>query len=282
MKIVIVGGTHGNEKTGVYLADNWANSTSELEPKHEYKIIFGNPEAIQRHQRFKDFDLNRSFNSKETHDYEKIRSQEIIEEVNIWAKDKPFFLIDMHTTTTNMGATLVLSKNDRFTAHVIAKTLTKIPNLNILFGAGIGQDYPFVDSLAPHGLLVEIGPVAQNIYDANIIAQTRTLVQSLLTSIKELESEKELTPITIDGYKEFGVQKFPISKSDVLSAIIHPNLLGQDYKALNTGNPIFLTQDGKNIYYENEETIYPIFINEAAYLKDNIAFLVSRKCTLKF
>ncbi|MBE8189570.1 MAG: hypothetical protein HAW58_01570 [Candidatus Thioglobus sp.] len=62
-KILIFGGTHGNEFTGAYIVNNWdliatsnqINSDIEIEP------ILANPQAFKQKTRYVDCDLNRSF-----------------------------------------------------------------------------------------------------------------------------------------------------------------------------------------------------------------------------
>jgi aspartoacylase len=59
--------------------------------------------------------------------------------------------------------------------------------------------------------------------------------------------------------------------------MIHPQLQGKDYEALHPGNPVFLTFDNQAIAYEGESTVYPIFINEAAYYEKGIAMCLTQK-----
>jgi aspartoacylase len=59
--------------------------------------------------------------------------------------------------------------------------------------------------------------------------------------------------------------------------MIHPQLQGRDYEELKPGDPLFLTFDGKTIYYEEESSVYPVFINEAAYYEKGIAMCFTRK-----
>jgi aspartoacylase len=59
--------------------------------------------------------------------------------------------------------------------------------------------------------------------------------------------------------------------------MIHPQLQCQDYQPLKPGDPIFLTFDGKAIAYEGNSTVYPVFINEAAYYEKGIAMSFTQK-----
>ena len=59
--------------------------------------------------------------------------------------------------------------------------------------------------------------------------------------------------------------------------MIHTQLQFRDYDPLNPGDPMFVTFEGKDILYEGESTVYPIFINEAAYYEKGIAMHLSQK-----
>jgi succinylglutamate desuccinylase len=64
--------------------------------------------------------------------------------------------------------------------------------------------------------------------------------------------------------------------------MIHSELQGRDYHPLKSQMPIFEMLDGSTLCYKETETIYPVFINEAAYYDKNIAYLSTRKVTLTF
>lgn len=53
-----------------------------------------------------------------------------------------------------------------------------------------------------------------------------------------------------------------------------------DWEPLNPGDPVFQTFDGKTIYYQGPGTVYPTFINEAAYYEKQQAFVTTRRETL--
>ena len=59
--------------------------------------------------------------------------------------------------------------------------------------------------------------------------------------------------------------------------MIHPNLQFKDYEPLNPGQPMFLTFEGKTIAYEGKSTVYPVFINEAAYYEKGVAVCLTEK-----
>lgn len=71
--------------------------------------------------------------------------------------------------------------------------------------------------------------------------------------------------------------EFPKDKRGAINAVIHKKLQDNDYKALKPGDPIFMTFNNEVITFKEEETLYPIFINEAAYYYQNIAFSLTKK-----
>lgn len=54
----------------------------------------------------------------------------------------------------------------------------------------------------------------------------------------------------------------------------------QDWQPLNNGDPLFLTVDGEVIAYKGDCTVYPTFINEAAYYEKKQAFVKTIKMEL--
>lgn len=54
----------------------------------------------------------------------------------------------------------------------------------------------------------------------------------------------------------------------------------QDWQPLNKGDPLFLTLDGEVIAYKGDCTVYPTFINEAAYYEKKQAFVKTEKMKL--
>lgn len=54
----------------------------------------------------------------------------------------------------------------------------------------------------------------------------------------------------------------------------------QDWQPLKNGDPLFLTLDGEVIPYQGNCTVYPTFINEAAYYEKKQAFVKTEKIKL--
>ncbi|MCB9084289.1 MAG: aspartoacylase [Bdellovibrionaceae bacterium] len=286
MKVVLVGGTHGNEKTGVYLIKKWlATQGKGLPADHEYLFLLANPRATEENRRFIDSDLNRSFGHRtqaQAHDYEFSRARELTEQVQNWSDSEPYFLIDLHTTTSNMGVTFVLSRMDGLSARVVQSASLNTENSRILMNADLDGDCVFVESIAPHGIIIEVGPVAQNVYDSRRIELTEMAVHRVLQALADMESDKERQPpAELDLYQEKRIIRFPQVPHEHPPCVIHPDLVGGDYSVLRNGMPVFIQSDGEVICWQEEE-IYPVFINEAAYLPQQVAFMATRKVKVAF
>ena len=74
---------------------------------------------------------------------------------------------------------------------------------------------------------------------------------------------------------------YPQRSPDTPPAFIHRNLLGRDYRPLEAGQPIFQDLAGRTWTFEETETYYPVFINEAAYYREDIAFSLTRRISLE-
>lgn len=62
--------------------------------------------------------------------------------------------------------------------------------------------------------------------------------------------------------------------------MIHEDLQDNDYQPLKRGDPIFYTLEGETITFDEDETLYPVFINEAAYCYKNTAFSLTEKVSV--
>lgn len=74
---------------------------------------------------------------------------------------------------------------------------------------------------------------------------------------------------------------YPRNESGDVAAVIHPNLQDQDWKPLHPGDPVFVSLDGKVTPLGGDCTVYPVFVNEAAYYEKKEAFAKTTKLTLR-
>jgi len=143
-RVSIIGGTHGNERTGIELLRQWSSSSIQAEKvkrsTFSTQLVLGNPAAARINQRFVDVDLNRqfsiqnlntidsnSFRSVEaaaTGPYEVQRARHLNEllgpkdyfntfKVDSLKDDRrelgTDFIIDLHTSNSNVGCVAMIS-----------------------------------------------------------------------------------------------------------------------------------------------------------------------------
>ncbi|MGB3208707.1 MAG: aspartoacylase [Crinalium sp.] len=127
-------------------------------------------------------------------------------------------------------------------------------------------------------MAIEVGPVAQGTLNAELFLQTEALISSILDFIEFCNQGKTPEfPKTFIRYQQVKAVDYPRNEQQQIRAMIHPQLQFKDYQPLNTGDPIFLTFEGKTITYEGQSTVYPVFINEAAYYEKGIAMYLAQK-----
>jgi succinylglutamate desuccinylase len=283
-RVAIVGGTHGNELTGIYLVKKFQQFPELLQRTSlECITILANPRAIEANRRYIDRDLNRCFDTEDLANpaltsYEDLRAQEIATQLR--PKEQPNFdvIIDLHSTTANMGLTILPSSKHPFNLRLAAYLSELNPSVRVAFGLQCGQDSPMVRSLSPLGCTIEVGAIAQGILRADLFHQTEMLIHAILNYIDALNQGKPLSILpSLTIYQAISSVDYPRNSSAEIQAAIHPQLQFQDYEPLSAGEPMFLSWRGKTIFYQDERVVYPIFINEAAYYEKNIAMVLTEK-----
>ncbi|KAM8944860.1 aspartoacylase isoform 3-T4 [Lycaon pictus] len=255
-KVAIFGGTHGNELTGVFLVKHWLENDTEIQRTGlEVKPFITNPRAVKKCTRYIDCDLNRVFDpenlgKKVSKDlpYEVRRAQEINHLFGPKDNEDSYDIIfDLHNTTSNMGCTLILedSRNDLLIQmfHYIKTSLAPLPCYVYLI------EHP-------------------------------SLKYATTRSIAKYPVGKEFPPCAIEVYKIMEKVDYPRNENGDIAALIHPNLQDQDWKPLHPGDPVFLTLEGKSIPLGGDSTVYPVFVNEAAYYEKKEAFAKTTKLIL--
>lgn len=188
------------------------------------------------------------------------------------------FIIDLHSTTANMGLTIIPVDKSPFNIGVAAYLNSINPLINAYCWQQTGQESPFLRSICQLGCTIEVGPVAQGVLNATLFEQTEKLVGAILDYLDAYNSgELKQIPSTLTLYQCVEMIDYPKTQTGELQAMIHPQLQFKDYQPLNHGAPMFLTFDGQTITYEAESTVYPVFINEAAYYEKGIAMCLTKK-----
>lgn len=280
--VAIVGGTHGNELIGVYLLKRWEQMPQELmRPTLRTELFLGNPKANELNRRFIDEDLNRSFLhtslEAEKISYEAHRAAYLNQKIGPKGASQFDFVIDLHTTTSNSGAMVILFDTNPFNLHVAAYIIQQLPGAKIHFIPPSGGDSPYLNSICPQGLAVEIGPIPQALLRSDIFDLTNAVVRHSLDYANAVNLGQKIDlPDSIEVFRSEEIIYFP-QENGVFSAIVHKDLQDADYQEINTGDPMFETLTGEIIFYEGTETVYPVFINEAAYYYKGIAMTLCSK-----
>ena len=279
-KILIVSGTHGNEINSVWAVNQFSKQKYSIDKNIEYEFIIGNPRAYDRGCRYVDTDLNRSFKSiKNNYDkrsYEIDRANFLVQKFGIGGSEACEVAIDLHTTTSNMGTSIVMYGR-RKKDFCLAALLQNKFGLPIYLHEKDKKQTGFLVEAWPCGLVIEVGPVPQNFYDPQIINRFLIIISSLRDEINKLKSHKINLPREVIVYVHQGSIDYPREKNGNINGLIHPQRINQDWKPIKKGDPLFLDLEGNTIVYEGEELICPVFIGEVAYKEKNIAMSYTRK-----
>jgi len=278
----MVGGTHGNEPTGIYLLHKWEKDKKDITRENfNTSLLFANHDAAKNHQRFIEKDLNRCFLAndlcnKNLCSCEDLRAKEINMILGPKGHSKYDLIIDMHTTTTNMGITLICD-TDPCNLKIAGKVKQKIPEVNIYCFDKSDRILSCLRSITPYGIGIEIGPVPQNILRHDIINRMELTVSTILDVVNELNANLYgRINLQTEVYYHLDDVRYPEQKPS-LNYVIHKYIEGKDYQELRIGDPIFVAENGGEIRYNGQDSVYPVFINEAAYYEKKIAFSITQK-----
>ena len=152
--IAIVGGTHGNETSGIQVIRSWqrAGLPARFDALN-VSLALANHAAIDANVRFLDEDLNRQFTAERLLSDNPAREAMLAKMLNeqYGPKSSPCtdFLIDIHNTTSHMGATLIVLESDEFNMQLARFVKAVMPEANIL----VEDEKPY----ASHGYFCTVG-----------------------------------------------------------------------------------------------------------------------------
>ena len=277
-KILLVGGTHGNELTGIHLLRRWAQAPLEIARSGlEVTTLFANQPAWADNRRYLDADLNRQFSSSDLDNPAITHSEGLVAKAiakSLGPKQQPQldFIIDMHTTTANMGVTLVLNSDCVWAVQAAAYVRQQMPEVFVMSKTTDRLDDTFLVSMGrERGIIVEVGPVPQGVLQGQVFEQTRLAVGHILDFLSNMDAGVALPPV-LETFEYDAKVVYPVDASGAIAGMIHPELQGRDFLPLAPGDPIFLLQSGEVIAYDGLPGRVACFINEAAYYDQNHAF----------
>ena len=292
-QLLIVGGTHGNEMSGIQAVKNWQSNVCQtpLDTIYNGKIHYAlaNQEAIDKCVRFTDEDLNRQFTPDKLKEFTKTdynlnNEQKIAHELNkqYGPKDKPStdFVIDIHNTTSNMGPTLIILDNTEFYKQLARYVKSEMPESIILFENNQSySEFCYLCTIGKKGVMIEVGAQPQGVLKAEVYNQTVTMTEKVVEFV-QLYNDKQVNAFPeVEAFWLGKEVEYPSTLEDGKTeklAVSHENLHNNDFKPLHNGQPCFQLFTGEVITWQ-EETTYPHFIGEAAYYKANIAFATASK-----
>jgi aspartoacylase len=262
--------------------------------------VLSNPAAARVCRRYVDHDLNRCFLPADlegqTKGYEFDRAREIVKELGGSRDIEGKILIDLHTTTSQMGPTVILTSVNPFNLQLCARLQQRVPELRIITNELKREDSPFVNGLSPFGFCIEVGPVAQGALNPTVVQQTRTLVVTLLDLLGDFFSNASGSPSKwsasdtaaledeLEVFEYAETVDYPRRPDGSLAAMIHHERYGYDFIPIERGSPLFVDFEGHMIPFDERVTenvrdgiFWPIFVGESAYVEKQTAMVLTRK-----
>lgn len=281
--VLLVGGTHGNELTGVYLIKKFEQHPDLVRrPSFETLTLLGNPRAVEACVRYIDQDLNRSFDFRTlAHEdpndpYENQRAKEIRAKFGQAGQTPIDLIVDQHSTTSNVGVMLILDNLDAFTLRLAAYLASSHPAIRVYSSVGSRRNLDSLRSIAQYRIGIEIGSIAHGTLYAALFQENEAIIQSTLDYLEKHNSNAVvLGAFPLMLYQYVGVMDYPRNETGEIQAMIHPQL--RDYETLNPGDPMFLTFSGEAIAYQGTLPVNPVFIGESAYMEKGIAMVLTEK-----
>lgn len=281
-RVAITGGTHGNEYAGVFTLKRLQKHPEIVarDSFEEVRMILSNPKAFADNRRFIDTDLNRAFTMEALADitapgYEMSRAKAL--NVVLGPKGSPSpafdFVLDFHTTTTNMGITLIVVGTEALPMRAAVYAHNKLEEEGerafVLWERFEPKDAPYVCSAGRHGMMIEIGPIPQGVLRHDVVRQMERATELIMDYLHMHNTgTAPALPAKALVYEDQRVKiPCPVDADGKPAAVFHEKFQDRDFLPLRKGDPMFVTLDGETIAYDGSigDEIIPVFINEGAY-----------------
>jgi len=287
-KVLVVAGTHGNERNAPWLLDAWARLPGRLDSSGLALCpLIGNPEALAQSRRYGDRDLNRSFQPALLADpahqeQEVVRARSLLAAHGAQGADPCLVAIDLHSTTSAMGNSLVVYGR-RPADLALAAAVQQQLGLPIYLHEGDPHQTGYLAEAWPCGLVIEVGPVPQGVLTAAVVQQTAITLEVALALLAGARQGRLSQPSHLVVHRHRQSLDLPRHADGSPAALIHPCRQHRDWQPIQAGDPLFQASDGGTIPYSplaglENQPVWPVFINEAAYGEKGIALsLTSRE-----
>jgi aspartoacylase len=289
--VLVVAGTHGNERNAPWLLQQWRRQPGSLAAHGlQLELVLGNPAAFARNQRYVERDLNRSFRPTELADSraqgpDLERARQLLAQYGP-AGERPCSLVfDLHSTTSAMGNSLVLYGR-RPADLALAAALQARLGLPIYLHEGDPSQTGFLVERWPCGLVIEVGPVPQGVIQAPICRHTQLALEAALAVVAEARGGRLRLPPRLLVHRHLGSLDLPRGDDGTPLACLHPERQNRDWQPIAAGDPLFLEADGGVVAYRPAPhladlaaagEVVPLFINEAAYGEKGIALSLTQR-----
>ena len=282
--IAIVGGTHGNELTVINIVKALDKGlTNQFDDVFKFEYIIANPSAVAANVRFIDVDLNRQFgihnlSCSNSRLYELNIAKVLDQKLGPKHSPRTDLVIDIHNTTSAMGATLILLEDSPFYRNMAGYLKARMPDVNILLEDEISYlEHPYLCTTGKRGIMLELGCQPHGVSRMDIFLQCETMLQSVFEYCDLYNRDAMPEQPTFDAYRLIENVQFPLNEEEEVAGLVHETLLDRDFCAVEVGDPIFRLFDGTEIFLTGTHTVYPHFINEAAYRNSKVAFATATK-----
>ena len=287
-KVLVVAGTHGNECNAPWLLDAWARLPGRLDSSGLALCpLIGNPDALAQSRRYLDRDLNRSFQpallaDPARQEREVVRARSLLADHAPEAADPCLVVIDLHSTTAAMGNCLVVYGR-RPADLALAAALQQKLGLPIYLHEGDPHQNGYLVEAWPCGLVIEVGPVPQGVLTAAVVLQTAIALEATLALLAGARQGRLPQPTHLVVHRHRQSLDLPRHGNGSPAAVIHPLRQHRDWQPMRADDPLVQANDGGTIAYSppaglENQPVWPVFINEAAYGEKGIALsLTSRE-----
>ena len=286
-KVMVVGGTHGNERNAPWLLEFWRSKPQGLESQGlGLALVLGNPEAHAANRRYLERDLNRSFDptllaEASPGQAELVRARELVDRFGPAGLEPCSVALDLHSTTAAMGNALVVYGR-RPADLALAAALQHRLGLPVYLHEGDASQVGYLVEQWPCGLVIEVGPVAQGLVTAGICRQSQLALEAALASLAEAAEGVLRLPRQLVVHRHVRSVDLPRHGDGSPAACIHPERHGRDWQPMGPGEALFMDAGGQTLAYGppaglEYEVVWPVFINEAAYGEKGIALSLTRR-----
>ena len=286
-RLLLVGGTHGNERTAPWIFQCREAQPALLTSPLPITTCIGNPEAYGANRRYMDRDLNRCFTEALLRDRscpicEVVRARELVDTYGPNGKNPHDLVLDLHTTTAAMGSSVVVC-GERPVDLALAALVHQAVGMPVYLFR-INEDQPeecgFLVRRWPCGLVLEVGPVAQGILDMDTVRKTTACLEGVLAVLGDCLTGQAKLPEAVVVHRHLGSLDWPRDGDGRRIAGLHPDRSRWDWIVLAPGDPLFLMETGETVTYQGEEPVWPVFCNEASYEEKGIALSLTRRETM--